>query len=96
VYVNKGEAGTRSPVPQQSILDVLGLQRFIEQRIIAKINHPQAEIIAGSPVEFGVAQFVGTERLVFDCGSGGSVWAKFENFGWTADFDRAHNVTPSE
>jgi hypothetical protein len=83
-------------VTQQSILDVLGLQWIIEQRIIAKVNHPQAEIIAGSPVEFGVAQLAGTKRLVFDCGSSGSVWAQFENFGWTADFDRAHNVTPSE
>jgi hypothetical protein len=42
-------------VAQQAILDVLGLQRFGEQRVIAKVNHSQTEVIASSPIDFGLA-----------------------------------------
>ncbi len=55
--INKGEPGTRSPVAEQTVLDVLRLQRFGEQRILAQVDHSQAEVIAGSPVDFGFAQF---------------------------------------
>src|SRR5215469_4466245 len=88
--INEREAGTRSPVAEQTILDMLGLQRFIEQRIVAKVDHSQAKVIAGSPVEFGLAQFFWIEWLVFDRGSSGSVRAEFKGFGRASGFDRAH------
>jgi hypothetical protein len=75
---------------QQAILDVLGLQRFGEQRVIAKIDHSQTEVIAGTPVDFGLAQFFCTERFIFDGRPGRSIRAEFEDFGWAAGFDRAH------
>src|SRR5262249_13841808 len=45
VNVNEAQTGTRSPVSQQAMLDVLYRQRLAEQRIVLQINHPDGEII---------------------------------------------------
>jgi len=47
---------------EESILDVLGLQRFSEKGIRAEIDHTGRKIIAGSPISMHLAQFLGSER----------------------------------
>src|SRR6266576_1138193 len=88
--INKRKSGARSPMAQQTILDVLRLQRLGEQRVIAKVDHSQAEVIAGSPVDFGFAKFFCIQRFIFDGRPRRSIRAEFEDFGWAAGFDRAH------
>jgi hypothetical protein len=88
--IDKRKSGARSPMAQQTILDVLGLQRFGEQRVVAKVDHSQTEIVAGSPVDFGFAQFFCIQRFIFDGRPRRSIRAEFEDFGWAAGFDRAH------
>src|SRR5579864_1018007 len=88
--IDKRKSGARSPMAEQTILDVLRLQRLGEQRVFAKVDHSQTEIVAGSPVDFRLAQFFCTQRFIFDGRPGRSVRAEFEDFGWAAGFDRAH------
>src|SRR5271168_4730676 len=40
----------RSPMPEQAILDVIGLERLPQQGVVAQINHAGAQIIASAPV----------------------------------------------
>src|SRR5215813_7633551 len=49
VNVTEAQPRTGSPVTQQSLLDVLSLQRFPKQRIVLQINHPHGQVIARSP-----------------------------------------------
>jgi hypothetical protein len=65
-------------------------QRLFEEGIVQEINHTEAEIVAGSPVNFGFAQLLRAERLFFDGGASRTVRAKFEDFGWCAGFDGTH------
>jgi hypothetical protein len=51
---------------QQAILDVLGTQRFREQRIFTQINHAEAQIIAGTPIDFSLAEFIRAQRSGVD------------------------------
>jgi hypothetical protein len=44
---------------QQSILDMLLLQRFSKDRIVEQINHASGEVIARTPVGVEFAQFLG-------------------------------------
>jgi hypothetical protein len=39
VSVDKRQARTRSPVPQEAILDVLWFEGLLQQRIVLQINH---------------------------------------------------------
>ena len=57
VNVDERQAGARSPVSEQTVLDVLGLERLLQQRVVDEIDHPQCEVIAGSPVGVGFAEF---------------------------------------
>ena len=52
VQVNIGErqAGARSPVSEQPVLDVLGLEGFFQQRIVLQIDHAERQVVAGSPI----------------------------------------------
>src|ERR1043165_4652080 len=88
--VDKGQSGTRSPMAEQAGLDVLSPQRFLEQRIVQKIDHAETEVVAGSPVNLGFAQLLRAERLFFDGRASRTVRAKFENFGGCAGFDGTH------
>src|ERR1019366_6942910 len=60
--VDKRQARTRSPVPQQAILDVLWLERLGQQWILLQVDHAQAKVIASSPVSFCFTQLLGAER----------------------------------
>src|SRR5215469_4720212 len=81
VNVDKGKSGTRSPMPKQTILDLLRLQRLAEQWILLQVDHSQAEIIAGAPIDLCVAQFFRTQWLVMNSGSGWSIRCEFLDFG---------------
>jgi hypothetical protein len=48
---------------EKAILDVLGLERFAEQRVGAKIDHARREIITGAPVGVNLLQFLRRERV---------------------------------
>lgn len=39
-----------APMADQTLLDVVELQRLPQQRITRKVEHPQREIVAGPPV----------------------------------------------
>jgi hypothetical protein len=50
-------------MPQQPILEVLGPQRLFQQRVIMKVNHPRAQIVAGPPICVHLAElFRGQDR----------------------------------
>jgi hypothetical protein len=46
-------------MPEKPILKVLGNQRLSQQGIVAQVDHPGAEIVAGAPVRIDVVQFIG-------------------------------------
>src|SRR5262249_8928449 len=48
--IGKAQTRTRAPVSQQSLLDVLRLQRFTKERILLQINHAHSQVIACSPI----------------------------------------------
>ena len=48
--VGKGLAGIRAPVTQHAWLYVLDLERLTEQGVVLEVQHPQAQVEAGTPV----------------------------------------------
>src|SRR5262249_25561017 len=44
--VSEAQTRTGAPVAEQSILDLLSLQRFTQQRIVLQINHAHGQVIA--------------------------------------------------
>jgi hypothetical protein len=48
--VGKGLAGIRAPVTQHARLDVLELERLTQQGVVLEVQHPQAQVEAGTPV----------------------------------------------
>jgi hypothetical protein len=53
VNIGKGQPRARSPVTQQAILDVFGLQGLTQQRVVLKVDHAKHQIIAGAPKSIG-------------------------------------------
>ena len=47
---DKGLTWTTSPVTEQTVFDVLGAKRLLEQGIVLQINHADGEVIRCSPV----------------------------------------------
>ena len=66
--VDKRQAGARSPVSEQTVLDVLRLERLLQQRIVLQIDHAQAQVIAGPPVGVSLLQLVRSKRRSLDSG----------------------------
>ena len=60
--VDECQAGARSPMAEQPLLDVLRLERLAQQRIVLQIDHAERQVVAGSPIGIGFAQFIGIER----------------------------------
>ena len=52
-------ARRRSPVAEEHVLDVFGLERLAQERIVVKINLPDGEIIGGTPVGVDLAKQIG-------------------------------------
>jgi hypothetical protein len=87
VRVDEGQPGAGAPVAQQTILDMFGAQRLLEQGIFDQVDHPQGEIATGLPISVDEAQFVGGERISRDGGPRGPVSTEGE-IG--CGFDRSH------
>ena len=73
VHINKGEAGARSPVAEQAILDVLGAEGFLQQGIVEQVDHAEAEEIASAPVGVRLAESVSVERGSGNGGTGRAI-----------------------
>ena len=58
IQVDPGEclAGVGAPVPQRSILDVLRAERLLEERVVAKVDHPCTEVVTSAPVRVDLAK----------------------------------------
>jgi hypothetical protein len=37
-------------VTEQAILDVLGLKRLPQERVVAQVDHPYGKVVAGAPI----------------------------------------------
>src|ERR1035438_8942418 len=61
IQVNPGEglAGVRTPVPEESILEMLGADGVFQQRVVTKVDHPRAKVVASPPVGIDFAEFFG-------------------------------------
>ena len=49
VHIDEVEAGRRAPMAKQARLDVFGLERLSQQRVVEKINLPDREVVSGPP-----------------------------------------------
>ena len=74
VRPDEGQRRARAPMAEQAMLDVLDLERLLEQRVVAQIDHAHREVIAGAPPGVHQAQLFDAERIVagrwFVCGLG--------------------------
>src|SRR5215469_2607677 len=77
-------------MPKKPVLNVLWPQRFRKQRILLQVDHPQAEIIASSPVGLYGAKFLRTERRGRNRRSSGTIWTETLDFGWNVGLKNAH------
>ena len=64
VRVDQVEAGRGAPVAEQPRLDVLGAQRFGQQRVAEQVDLPHRQVVGSAPpgvdgVEFGYGQRAG-------------------------------------
>ena len=57
MYV-KLKPGTGAPVAEQPLFDVLCLQGFAKQRVVAQIDHAGGQIVAGPPVSVDLPELV--------------------------------------
>jgi hypothetical protein len=65
-------------VAEQAVLDVLRLERFVQERILHEVEHADAEIVAGAPVSIDEALLFGANRCYvrirwLDYGFGGMI-----------------------
>jgi len=60
VHVNIGKrlSSIGTPVPQQTRLDVVDSQRFLEQRVVFEVERPQTEVQTGMPVSDDLGQLI--------------------------------------
>jgi hypothetical protein len=58
--VRERQSGARPPMAQKPVLDVLGLERLFQKRIILKIDHAERQVVTCSPIGVGPCQVQGT------------------------------------
>ncbi len=56
------QSGRCAPMPEQTRLDMLALERHFEERIVEQIDLPDRKVIRGPPVCIHLVQLVGGER----------------------------------
>ena len=71
VRVDETEARRRSPVSEKSRLDVLGPQRFANERILLKKNLADGEVVGPLPIAMDPSQLFVRERPSGLCTHGG-------------------------
>ena len=59
---DEGLAGVGTPVAEQAMLDVLGLERFAQERVVAEEDHAAGKVIASEPVGVHFVEFIDGER----------------------------------
>ena len=52
-------AGRGSPVTEQARLDMLQLQRLLEERVVHKVDLSDGQVVGGTPVGMHLAQLLG-------------------------------------
>ena len=57
--IDKIQSRRRTPMAEQSWLDVLKLQGFFQQGVIEQINLPHRKIVGGTPISMYFLQFGG-------------------------------------
>jgi len=75
VCIYKGEGRAGAPMPKHAGLDMLGFEWLAKQRIILQVNHPQRQIVAGTPKGVHLARLFVAERCTFNCGARDSIAA---------------------
>jgi hypothetical protein len=51
-------------MPEQPVLAVFRTERFLQQRIVAQVEHARAKIIAGAPIGVDIVELTGRKRLL--------------------------------
>jgi hypothetical protein len=59
-------------VAEQPGLEVLDLERLLEQRVVAEVEHAEAEVERCLHVRVGLAELIGGEGLALDGCPGGA------------------------
>src|SRR5262249_29017478 len=59
--IDESEPRARSPMTQEPVLDVLGLERLLQKRIVLKIDHAKRQVLARTPISFGLSQLRQTQ-----------------------------------
>ena len=62
MHIHEIQPGRRSPVAEQTWLDVIERERLAQQRIGEQINLPDREIVRGAPIRVDAMQCVVGER----------------------------------
>ena len=62
------QARRRAPVAEQPRLDVLPLQRLLQERVVEQIDLPDREVVGGPPVGVELAELVRRERRLLALG----------------------------
>ena len=70
VDVDERQAGRRSPVPEQSRLDVIGSQRLAQQRVSAEVDLTDGQVIRSAPVPIDEVE-LGMPSSTSSIGTGG-------------------------
>src|SRR3954471_22870044 len=91
--VDERQSRTRSPMPEQPVLEVFRPQWLGEQWIMLQINHAQAQVIARFPVRFNLPQFLGTQRFRADGRACRRIRTECGDIGGDLGFDRAHRYS---
>jgi len=62
VGVQQVQSGRGAPVPEESRLDMLGQQRFPQQRVVQQIDLPDRQVVGGAPVSVDQVELRGIDR----------------------------------
>jgi hypothetical protein len=75
VHVNVGKRLTsvRAPMSKETRLDVLDLERFLQQRVLTEVEHTQAQVHAGMEVTVHLVDLILAERLVGHSSPGSAI-----------------------
>lgn len=67
MHPSEGLTGIRSPVTQESSLEMFDVERLLQKSIFPEVEHAKAEIHAGTEVGFVLADFLFAQRCAADC-----------------------------
>ena len=68
VHAEHVQARRRAPVAEQPRLDVLPLERLLQQRVVEQVDLPDRQVVGGPPVGVELAELVRRERRLLALG----------------------------